>query len=156
MEQLELLLMTRELCHQLYKKWTNDEAIYMDMSLFKPYVYDEDAVNRYFDSRQDSSRIMLAIMLSGEPIGEIQLKHIDYDTKECTISIHMQNDTVKDKGYGTEAEQMAVRYAFEELGMTAVNADTVIKNTRSQHVLEKAGFRFVKEEGMFRYYRIEQ
>ena len=33
---------------------------------------------------------------------------------------------------------------------------TVMKNTRSQHVLEKAGFRFVGEDGTFKYYRIER
>ena len=40
--------------------------------------------------------------------------------------------------------------------MAAVNADAVLKNVRSQHVLEKVGFRLVGEDGMFRYYRIEQ
>ena len=50
----------------------------------------------------------------------------------------------------------AVRYAFEELEMRAVKADTVIKNTRSQHILEKLGFEFVKVDGDFRYYRLEK
>ena len=68
----------------------------------------------------------------------------------------MQNDSVKGKGYGTQAEKLAIKYAFEKLGMLAVNADAVLKNTRSQHVLEKVGFRFVKEGGIFRYYRVEQ
>lgn len=35
---------------------------------------------------------------------------------------------------------MAVKTAFDELGMAAVNADTIRKNTRSQHVLERIGF----------------
>lgn len=156
MEELKLQRMTRELCHKLYKEWENDEAIYMDMSLFKPYVYNEEAVNRYFDSKQDSSRIMFVIMLSDRPIGELQLKQIDYDKKECTLSIHMQNDSVKGKGYGTKAEQLAIKYAFDELGMIAVNADTVKKNTRSQHVIEKVGFKFIKEDDCFLYYRIQR
>lgn len=46
--------------------------------------------------------------------------------------------------------------AFDELGMAAVNADTIRKNTRSQHVLEKVGFRFVGEDETFKYYRIER
>lgn len=66
----------------------------------------------------------------------------------------MQNDTVKGNGYGTQAEYLAVKFAFDELGMTAVNADTIIKNTRSQRVLEKVGFRRIGEDGAFRYYRI--
>ena len=57
MPTIQLKAMTRELCHELYKHWTNDASIYMDMHLFQPYVYDEAAVNRYFDMKgQDASR----------------------------------------------------------------------------------------------------
>ena len=45
MPTIQLKAMTRELCHELYKHWTNDASIYMDMHLFQPYVYDEAAVN---------------------------------------------------------------------------------------------------------------
>ena len=153
---VELQLMTRELCHELYKSWENDDSIYMDMSMFREYVYNKDSVDRYFDSKQGASRKIFAIMLENRPIGEIQLKQIDMAKKECTLSIHMQNDSVKGKGYGTEAEKLAIKYAFDEMGMVAVNADTVVKNTRSQHILDKIGFDFIKEEGDFRYYRIEK
>ena len=93
-------------------------------------------------------------MKDGKPIGELQLKQIDYESKECVLSIHLQNDAVKGHGYGTCAEQLALQYAFDVLGMVAVNADTVIKNTRSLHVLEKVGFQYIKEENGFKYYRI--
>lgn len=56
----------------------------------------------------------------------------------------------------TEAEKIAINYAFDEMGMVAVNADTVLKNIRSQHILDKIGFQFLKEEGDFRYYRLEK
>lgn len=153
MKGISLCNMTRELCHELYKGWENDPAIYMDMDLFTQYQYEEDAVNRYFDSRQDPARVLFAIMKEGRPIGELQLKQIDRENRECTLSIHMQNDAVKGRGYGTCAEQLALQYAFDTLGMVAVNADTIEKNTRSQHVLEKVGFQFVKEENGFKYYR---
>lgn len=156
MKTIELKKLTRELCHELFKGWSNDASIYMDMSLFKPYSYNKASVDRYFDSKNEPSRIIFAIMLDDKPIGELQLKRIDWEKAECTLSIHMQNDTVKEKGYGTQAERMAVKYAFDELGMVAVNADTIMKNTRSQHVLEKVGFHFVGEDGAFKYYRIER
>ncbi|MDE6579293.1 MAG: GNAT family N-acetyltransferase [Ruminiclostridium sp.] len=148
--------MTRELCHELYKGWENDPDIYMDMDLFTAYQYNEKAVNKYFDSKQDNSRVLFAIMKDDKPIGELHLKQIDHESKECVLSIHLQNDNVKGHGYGTLAEQLALRYAFEVLGMNAVNADTIIKNTRSQHVLEKVGFRFVEEKDGFKYYRYER
>ena len=49
-----------------------------------------------------------------------------------------------------------MQYAFEELGMTAIHADAVLKNIRSQHVLEKVGFRLVGEDETFKYYRMER
>ena len=156
MKTIELQKMTRELCHELYKGWSNDASIYTDMSLFKPYSYEKAAVDRYFDSKNETSRILFAIMLENRPIGELQLKRIDREKAECTLSIHLQNDAVKGKGYGTQAERMAVQYAFDELGMAAVNADAVRKNTRSQHVLEKVGFRLIAEDDLFKYYRMER
>lgn len=153
MEDISLCVMTRKLCHELFRKWENDPDIYMNMDQFTAYQYDEGLVDRYFDAKQDPSRVLLAIMRDGAPIGEVQLKRIDREHKECTLSIHMQSDAVKGRGYGTCAERLAVRYAFQVLGMTAVNADAIAKNRRSQHVLEKVGFQFVREEKGFRYYR---
>lgn len=156
MEEISLRVMTRELCQELYKDWQNDPAIYMDMDKFEPYHYNEAAVDRYFESRQTPSRVLFAIMKDGKPIGELQLKQIDRERKECTLSIHLQNDSVKRRGYGTAAEKLALKYAFDALGMNAVNADTVLKNTRSQHVLEKVGFKYIDEKDGFRYFRFER
>lgn len=156
MGDISLRMMTRELCHELFRNWENDPDICMDMALFKPYQYDEAAVNRYFDAKQSPSRVLLAVMKDNAPIGEVQLKRIDRERGECTLSIHMQNDAYKGRGYGTCAERLALEYAFEVLDMAAVNADVIAKNTRSQHVLEKVGFRFLKEENGFKYYRCER
>lgn len=153
MDGISLRVMTRELCHALYKDWENDPAIYADKSLFAPYRYSVEAVDRYFDARQEPSRVLFAVMRDGRPVGEVQLKRIDRERGTCTLSIHMQNDAVKGRGYCTAAERLAVRYAFEVLGLDTVEADAVAGNTRSQHVLEKAGFRFVGEADGFRYYR---
>ena len=156
MDQISLVIMTRELCQQLYQGWENDPAIYLDMDSFAPYRYDQEAVDRYFDAKQTPDRLLFAILKGGVPVGELHLKRIDRQNKECTLSIHMQNDGAKGRGYGTRAERLALRYAFEVLGLEAVNADTVVKNTRSQHVLEKLGFQHIRDEGGFRYYRYQR
>ena len=148
--------MTRELCHTLFRRWENDPAVYADKAQFSPYVYDAAAVDRYWEARQGPDRVMLAVMLSGEVIGELQLKGIDRGRQECTLSIHLCSDKVKNRGFGTAAEKLALRYAFEELGLETVYADALVKNARSCHVLEKAGFTFLREENGFRYYRCLQ
>ena len=156
MQKITLQKMTRELCHELYKGWQNDDSIYLDMSMFKSFEYSQEKVDKYFDSKQEPTRILFAIMLEDKPIGEVQLKQIDFDNKECELSIHMQNDDAKGKGHGTEAERLAIQYAFEELGLEIVNADTIVNNVRSQHILEKLGFKLIKEAGYFRYYQLRR
>ena len=40
--------------------------------------------------------------------------------------------------------------------METVLADSLLRNTRSQRSLQKAGFRFVSEDGHFKYYQISR
>ena len=155
MTEITLAPMTRELFHTLYRGFENDPDIYMNMQYYTKYVYNHEKVDERFDSLQTPERVVFAVMLDGAPIGEVQLKRINRERNDCTLSIHLQNDAVKNRGFGTQAEKQAVRYAFDVLKLDAVNADAVLKNTRSQHVLEKAGFMFTREDEMFRYYRIE-
>ena len=156
MEKVTLCPMTRELCHALYRNWQNDPAVYADPAVCAPYHYDAAQVDQYYDAKQEPDRIFLAILLEDRVIGEIHLKRIDREKGECALGIHLQSDAVKEKGYGTRAEKLALRYAFDTLGLRAVEADALIGNTRSQHVLEKAGFTRVGEDERFRDYRCEE
>ena len=148
--------MTQEMCHEFYKEFQNDPAIYMDMSRFSEFVYTPEWADAYFDRQQEKGRLLFAVLAEGKMVGEVKLHGIDREKKECSLGIHLRNDSVKGRGYGTRAEQLAVQYAFDVLGMEAVNADAVQKNTRSQHVLEKAGFRYVRQDETYKYYRIEK
>ena len=92
-------------------------------------------------------------MLEQTPIGEVILKNIDRAHKHCTLGISMQSDAYKNKGYGTQAEKLTLKYAFAELGMEKVLADALVTNTRSQHVLEKVGFVETHRDESFVYYK---
>ena len=152
MKKVELLPMTRKMCHEFYKDFQNDPAI----GHYYEYIYTPEIADRYFDRNTVADRKLFAILVEGKIVGECKLKDIDYRKRECSMGIHLQNDSVKEKGYGTQAERMVLQYAFEELGMVAVNADAALKNTRSQHVLEKVGFRYTYEDDTFKYYRDER
>ena len=144
--------MTREMCHEFYKGFRNDPAI----GHYYEYVYAPEIADRYFDINSVSDRKLFAIMVADQVIGECKLKNIDLHKRECTMGIHLRDDSVKGKGYGTQAERLILQYAFEELHLVAVDADAVKDNTRSQHVLEKVGFRYIREDETFRYYRCER
>jgi len=149
---ITLTPMTRALCHEYFRSFENDPDIFIDMSLFVPYKYVPEQVDQYFERQQAPDRAMFMVMLDGQPVGEVGFKHIDRGGKECELTIHLQSDRVKNRGVGTAAERLALDYAFGELGMETVNANAVLKNKRSQHLLEKVGFTFVREDETFRHY----
>ena len=153
---ISLVPMTREMCHALYQRFENDPAVFAPEQMFEPFVYSLEKIDAYWKAQDAPDRRVFAIMHGNEMIGEIKLKYIDFEKRECSMGVHLLNDSVKGKGYGTQAEKLVLVYAFEKLGMNAVNADALLGNTRSQHVLEKVGFRYVRSDDTFKYYRCER
>ncbi len=153
---VQLVPMTRELCRRCFRNFAQDPALFADLSLYRPYVYSDARCDEYFDRQQKLGRVQFAIMIDDEPIGEILLKKIDRIEKCCTLSVCISNDRFKDRGYGTQAERLAITYAFTELDIDTVYADCVHRNTRSQHVLEKIGFQKTHADETFVYYRCDK
>ncbi len=149
---IRLCAMTKDLCRVYMQGFVIDPALFADPAAYRPYVYEDSACDAYFQRHKDLGRIHLAIMNDEIPIGEIILKKIDYEQKHCTMGISMQCDRYKNQGYGTQAEHLALEYAFGELGLETVYADSLITNPRSQHVLEKAGFKETHRDDAFVYY----
>ena len=148
--------MTKELCRAYMAGFVQDIALFADPEKFQPYVYRESACDAYFERYQALGRIHFAVMYHGQPIGEVILKKIDRDHKHCTLGICMQQDQWKNRGFGTQAERLAIQYAFDTMGLETVFADSLVGNKRSQHVLEKVGFRKINQDADFVYYRCDR
>lgn len=153
MKEISLCIMTRELCHQFLREFENDPAVYEDESQFHPYVYSKEAADSFYEHKQVPGRLELVAMKDGRTIGHVQLKNINQEKRECELGLYMQNNSVKGLGYGTQIVRLALKYAFENLDVDTVYAYTILKNTRSQHVLEKDGFQYINDKEGFKCYR---
>lgn len=151
-----LTAMTPELIHCFYKEFDIDPDLFLDKSQYKPYVYDSAQCSKRLERYKALGRVYLAVMLDNKPIGEVVLKNIDNQKHCCTMGITMINDRYKGKGYGTAAEKLILKYAFDTMGLTTVFADALITNTRSRHVLEKVGFIKTHQDEQFIYYRCDK
>ena len=153
--KITLIRRTMESCHAFYQALVQDHVLFGDGESYQPYQYDPDAVDAFFLEReQQRDRMGFSVLLGDMVIGDVSLKHIDREKHCCELEICMINDSVKNQGYGTQAEQLAIQYAFEQMDMETVLADCLEKNTRSQHVLEKVGFELVSQSQGFRLYRM--
>ena len=156
MENIRLCIMTKELCRAYYQQFSFDPDLFSDMSRFTTYIYSQEHADAQWQRQKDLERVHLAVVLDETVIGEIVLKNIDSERRCCTLGIHLINDSVKNKGYGTKAEVLALRYAFSSMNMNTVYADAILKNKRSQHVLMKVGFVETHQDESFRYYRCDR
>lgn len=142
--------MTNEKMHAFFRAFREDPAASAEP--VEPFKYDPDWVNAYYKKHQSKGKLHFAIMLGDTVIGDVYLKRIDYAEKSCEMGIYLTSDQYKGNGYGTAAERMIIEYAFDKLGMEVVYADTLIKNKRSQRVLEKAGFKEIRRDAEKCYY----
>ena len=86
---------------------------------------------------------------------------VDYDFwnrqyEGTTPNEYLREYTLKQLVRYKVEQQLAVSYAFEKLDVPVVFADSILTNTRSQHVLEKVGFQFLYADDKKKYYRIQR
>lgn len=153
--EVSLTHMTDELYDSYFQDYENDPDLYFDKDQCKPYVYSAEGVAQYIERKKRKHQIPMAICCGGEIIGELIFKDL-IPNDSVTIGISLRKAMYKDHGYGTQAEKLALDYAFETLGVKTVFADSILTNTRSQHVLEKAGFVETHRDKMFVYYKCQR
>lgn len=145
--------MTPEMYHAFFREYHNDPDLYLNPEDFFEYRYDKETVDAYIQKQTDLGRLPFAILLGGEIIGELKLYNIEKH-KSAALGITMKQKCYKDRGFGTQAELLAIDYAFHVLDIPVLYADSVLTNTRSQHVLEKVGFQLISQDESRKHYRI--
>ena len=150
-KKVTLVTYTKEYCHEFYQGYVADPQM-----TEHTFTYCREKIDQYFDTKSaDDTRKLFAIRVNDKIIGEIQLKYIDEVKKEGTLSIILQNDAVKNKGYGTDAEVVLLDYAFNLMNLSKVFADTTERNVTSKHVLNKLGFKHLRDENDMSYFELK-
>lgn len=90
--------------------------------------------------RKDILRCIVTPVETGEGIGTVILSDIDSKNGVAQIHIKMDKQRGRGKGYGTDALNAIVNYAFDEMRLNCVYADVLEYNTISQKMFEKCGF----------------
>lgn len=92
------------------------------------------------EQKLDDDTYHMFLVCRGEtPVGSVALKDIDLKGRKAELGYWMAPDE-QGGGYATEAAELCLVHAFEELGLHKVWARTVDDNQASIRVLEKLGF----------------
>lgn len=135
--------------YPLYAKWYGDEEIWR-LTSWTAAPMRRSAVERMFESRESSTTDeSFAIHRAGreEPIGVISLTSISGANLSADFSVIVGEAEDRERGLGSEAIRILLRYAFGELGLNRVGLSVFDFNELARAAYEKLGFR---EEGRLR------
>ena len=104
---------------------------------------------KIYEGNGDKTFVPMAVRLntSGEFIGLIEIDGISVSNRFAWISIGFGDESARGKGYGREAMNLAIEFAFMELNLERLQLNVISYNTSAIALYEKIGF---KKEGTYR------
>jgi len=129
--------------------WINNPAVTRYLSNMRPWsVIEERAwLDRTMRNDDPSSVTWVVETSDGEYAGSVGLMHLDLRNRRAEVGIVIARPEDWGRGLGTEAMQLALKHAFEELNLHRVMLRVFAFNARAIRSYEKIGF---VEEGRLR------
>ncbi|MGE0488560.1 MAG: GNAT family N-acetyltransferase [Vulcanimicrobiota bacterium] len=133
---------------QQYLAWVNDPANSTLLGRALPVSPPEH--DRWYESmisRHDAVAFSIELNESKAYIGNVWLWGIHWIHRHAELRILLGPEAAQGRGYGTEACQLLLDFAFGRLGLHKVYLYVIDLNPRAKKAFEKAGFR---EEGLLK------
>jgi len=129
-------------------QWMNDEVVtrYLIMGS-RPNIL-QNLEDWFEELRKKEDEIVFMIMSkSNYEIGYCGLYHVSWISRNAEYRIFIGETDFWNQGYGAEATDLVVSYAFEKLNLNKVWLGVTSENKRATKLYQKCGF---KNEGILR------
>ena len=125
-----------------FTEWINDYETSKYLDQYSKIFTLEDEKDFVEKARKDDKVYLSIIKLSNdELIGNISLMNIDHINKTATLGIMIGKNDEREKGYGTEAINLLLDYAFNHLNLNNIMLELLDTNERAKKCYLKCGFK---------------
>ena len=141
--RIYLRLMTRDDTDNIIK-WRNSDEVRRQFIYQKPFT--KESHENWIDTMIETGKVvqmMIVLSDNDRPIGSVYVRDIAREHNKAEYGIFIGETDCLGKGYGTEAAELMIDYAFEYLGLHKLMLRVYADNERAIKSYEKAGF--VKE-----------
>jgi RimJ/RimL family protein N-acetyltransferase len=127
---------------ELYRRWIDNPEVmhFMEMGWRPASDADLDATFRSMAEDRDTIVFVIEDRSSGAPVGTCGLYAIQWIARRAQFNILIGEPSSWNKGFGTEAAQLILEYAFDRLNLESVFLGVNAENHRAVASYEKAGF----------------
>lgn len=139
----------------LITKWFSDTEtleFIREEAVFPQHEKETEDWYEKIKKSKDSYHFLIRLNENNRPIGVINLKNLNFKSRFAIFGIMIGEKDCWDKGYGTEATRLMVRYGFWELNLNRIELAVVSFNKRAIRSYEKLGFQpeVVKRQSLYR------
>ncbi len=143
-EQIRLAAIEVEKDAEVESRWTNDPE-YLRIVQMEPArpLSPNQIKKRYEDAEKEKNWYALAIRTRADDrmIGLVRLSWIEWTNGTGYLTIGIGDATDRGRGYGADALQLILRYAFAELNLYRLSVLVPECNSRALQFFERVGFR---------------
>lgn len=140
-KQIYLSVLEREHCKILFDDFEYDFDMKTETLNIGYSIEKSDDWYENIQKRQGNDNIRLGIFLTdGTVIGDVALQGINWKNRVCDLGLGIAKIDNRGKGYGKEAVRLIIDYAFHNLGLERIEANTLEQNVPAQKSLEGLGF----------------
>ena len=121
-------------------RWRNSDFVRRNFIYQSPFSREGHA--RWTETMIDTGKAVQFIICAGKerPIGSVYLRDIDQTHRKAEYGIFIGEKDALGRGYGAQAAELMISYAFEQLKLHKVMLRVLADNRRACRSYEKAGF----------------
>ena len=143
---------------EAFSRWGRDSEYWRLMASDPAHLYTVKATKEWLEKNLDKMppqdiTFEIHTLENDQLIGDTGFNGICWQHGDTFIGIALGERDAWGKGYGTDAMQIMLRYAFTELNLHRVSLDVFEYNPRAMRSYEKAGFR---PEGRIRQFMLRE
>ncbi|GMQ58838.1 GNAT family protein [Vallitalea sediminicola] len=132
------------------QKYINDKELKKNLNPGIPFPFTLQDEEKWFESNtalKDTYNFAIETLEDNIYIGGCGINQVDWKNSNVEIGIFIGNKEYWNKGYGTDAMNVLIRFIFNEMNINKIKLDVYSFNDRAMRCYEKCGF---KKEGVLR------
>jgi RimJ/RimL family protein N-acetyltransferase len=129
----------------LLAEWKNNRDDTISLNSYKPVTELQEEA-RYSLEQEDNRSYSFIIEAREEEAGYCGLQNIDWISRRAEINILITSEN-RQKGYGKEAIQLLLTFAFNDLNLHRIYLTCIYDNKSALNLYKSTGF---KDEGILR------
>ncbi len=128
---------------ELWERWDYDSEYKRQLDDVPAAMYSAPLAREWQENHLDSGAHFMIRTIDGDKvIGFIDLCAFDWAAGNAWVGIGIGEADYRGKGYGSDAMQLVLDYAFRALNLHRVNLEVFAFNKRAIRSYEKCGFRY--------------